>query len=47
MCYSMNSVLGEMVSTPDVKHSLARRGTTSYNALYVHSCSDLREVDEY
>ena len=43
----MNSVLGGMVSTPDLKHSLARRGTTSDNASYVHSSSDLGEVDEY
>ena len=37
---SMNSVLGGMVSSPDLKHSLARRGTTRYNALYVHSSGD-------
>ena len=43
----MNSVLGGMVSTPDLKHSLARTCMTRDNALYVHSSGDLGEVDEY
>ena len=47
MCRSMNSVLGEMVSTPDVKRSSARTCTTRENALYVHSSGDLGEVDKY
>ena len=47
MCHIMNSVLGAIVSTPDLKHSLARRGTTRDNALYVHSSGSVGMVDEY
>ena len=47
MCHSMNSVLGGMVSTPDLKHSLARTCMTRDNALSVHSSGELGKVDEY
>ena len=43
----MNAVLGWMVSTPHLKHSLERTCKTRDNALYVHSSGDLCEVDEY
>ena len=47
MCHIMNSVLGGIVSTSDLKHSLARSCMARDNPLFVDSSGDLGEVDEY
>ena len=43
----MNSVLGAIVSTPDLKHSLARTCMTRVNAMDIHSSGSVGMVDEY
>ena len=43
----MNSVLGGMVSTPHLKHSLARTCKTRDNTMAIYSSGSVGMVDEY